>query len=520
MATTEETERIRALLQGQATQKINPFMRGLSLLTGGLAGEFTGTNEDIRNRALAKQALMEQNIRSLDEDRAIQRQKMENTLRFKTTAAGEGLGMLPGETQEEVLANYMEARKRKNIGIEAAQMASLGRTPQGMALLANRQDPAFQSGYSAANLDILGKESEAAVQEKIQRPKIVSQLAGYGINADPNMPTGQLGSILQQAISKSQSLIPLETSGLRAKAQLKTLQGMGFFESPIDVDSMSDPEAIANAEIASRKQQQTDYFGAADRASKADTKALRAFNQLLVTPNADKNSLQEAYYNLGKKEQENEEFRIAAQVPRPANTKETESLDKYIAAVDRSSALAGSIQSLVGNRSIPDVSQESFNGFTSWMRGAKNKLGAEDPSLRSINNVVQEFQALIAQQRKDFFGASLTDNEFEVAKELFADPNQSNFLPRVLSLVDSIMSKDEIQRKYTRRGIFVDAETKKDIGEARSKYYKIKSELNFGSPGSARNEKKIDSLKGRLDALQAYVTNSPASMTNTASGTR
>jgi hypothetical protein len=154
------------------------------------------------------------------------------------------------------------------------------------------------------------------------------------------------------------------------------------------------------------------------------------------------------------------------------------------------------------------------------MRGAKNKLGTEDPSLRSINNVVQEFQALIAQQRKDFFGASLTDNEFEVAKQLFADPNQASFLPRVLSLVDSIMSKDEIQRKYTRRGIFVDSETKKDVDDARSKYSKIKSELNFGNSGSARNEKKIDSLKGRLDALQAYVTNSPASMTNTASGTR
>lgn len=520
MATREENEDIRAMLQRQADQRINPFMKGLSMLTGGIAGEFTGTNEDIRNRNYAKQALMRQNIEDLDQDRAMKRQMMENTLRLKTSAAGEGLGMMTGSTPEEVLAQAMEARKRQAIGTEAARMASLGRTPQGMALLANRQDPAFQSGYSAANLDILAKESDAAVQEKIQRPKIVSQLAGYGINASPDMPTGQLGSILQQAISRSQSQIPLETSGIRAKAQLKTLQGMGFVESPINVDDMSDAEAIANAEIYGRKQQQIDYFGAADRASKADTKALRTFNQLLATPNAEKNSLQEAYYNLGKEEQKNEEFRIAAQVPRPANTKETESLDKYIAAVDRSSALIGSIQSLVGNRSIPDVSQESFNGLASWMRGAKNKLGTEDPSLRSINNVVQEFQALIAQQRKDFFGASLTDNEFEVAKQLFADPNQANFLPRVLELVDSIMSKDEIQRKYTRRGIFVDAETKKDYGDARSKYEKIKSELNFGNFGSARNEKKIDSLKGRIDALQAYVTNSPASMTNTASGTR
>ena len=102
MATTEETEDIRAMLQRQADQRINPFMKGLSMLTGGIAGEFTGTNEDIRNRNYAKQALMRQNIEDLDQDRAMRRQKMENILRLKTSAAGEGLGVLPGSTEEEI----------------------------------------------------------------------------------------------------------------------------------------------------------------------------------------------------------------------------------------------------------------------------------------------------------------------------------------------------------------------------------------------------------------------------------
>ena len=286
-----------------------------------------------------------------------------------------------------------------------------------------------------------------------------------------------------------------------------------------DLSKIPDEEAVVRFNILGEEYRQKNRDFAFERKAEAENKAVDDFNLLLSNPNRDQEALKKAYLKLPK-DSRLEEYRIAAGVNRPATPKETESLDKYVAAVDRSSALAGSIQSLVGNRSIPDVSQESFNGFTSWTRGVKNKLGAEDPSLRSINNVVQEFQALIAEQRKDFFGASLTDNEFKVAKELFADPNQANFLPRVLSLVDSIMSKDEIQRKYTRKGIFVNAETKKDIEDKRSNYKKIKSELNFGSSGSARNEKKIDSLKGRLDALQAYVTNSPASMTNTASGTR
>jgi len=333
------------------------------------------------------------------------------------------------------------------------------------------------------------------------------------------MPVGQLKAMFQQEVARSQSRIPAEERGKQARAGLSFLQQKGEIPMVEDLSKIPDEEAVVRFNILGEEYRQKNRDFAFERKAEAENKAVDDFNLLLSNPNRDQEALKKAYLKLPK-DSRLEEYRIAAGVNRPATPKETESLDKYVAAVDRSSALAGSIQSLVGNRSIPDVSQESFNGFTSWMRGAKNKLGAEDPSLRSINNVVQEFQALIAQQRKDFFGASLTDNEFEVAKELFADPNQANFLPRVLSLVDSIMSKDEIQRKYTRRGIFVDSETKKDVNDARSKYSKIKSELNFGNSGSARNEKKIDSLKGRLDALQAYVTNSPASMTNTASRTR
>lgn len=497
-------------IEAQAQYRPGVGSNIFNVLTGGLAGQITGTTQRGQEAARARQALLQEEFNKRDEQRMLDRQLMINALQSGVDApVGPDVYSKMADMKNKVL------RKTLAAGEGAASVYNNTMGPSQY-----EGDPAYRISATQAANQMAQRGAELRQTRDLEIPELVAGLSAYGVEARPDMPAGQLKAMFQQAVARSQSQIPLETSGIRAKAQLKTLQGMGFVESPINVDDMSDAEAVANAEIYGRKQQQTDYFGAAERASKANTQALRTFNQLLATPNADKNSLQEAYYNLGKEEQKNEEIRIAAQVPRPANTKEMESLDKYIAAVDRSSALVGSIQSLVGNRSIPDVSKESFNGFTSWTRGVKNKLGAEDPSLRSINNVVQEFQALIAQQRKDFFGASLTDNEFEVAKELFADPNQANFLPRVLALVDSIMSKDEIQNKYTRRGIFVDAETKKDIGDKRSKYSKIKSELNFGNSGSVRNEKKIDNLKGRLDALQAYVTNSPASMTNTASGTR
>jgi hypothetical protein len=330
------------------------------------------------------------------------------------------------------------------------------------------------------------RRAELQQTKDLEVPELVSGLSAYGVQASPSMPAGQLKAMLQKEVARSQSQIPLETSGIRAKAQLKTLQGMGFVESPINIDDMSDAEAIANAEIYGRKQQQTDYFGAFERKGKAEEEAVDNFNLLLSDPNRNQDALKKAYLKLPK-DSKIEEYRIAAGVNRPATAKETESLDKYISSIDRSSSLAKSVSDLAGLGEISKVSREDFNGYRSWFRGLENKFGAEDPRLRSINNVVQEFQTLIAERRKDFFGASLTDNELAVANQLFANPNQANFLPRVIELVDSIMSKDEIQRKYERRGIFVDPTTKKDVQDARNQWIETKKQYNFGGMNAPTN---------------------------------
>lgn len=471
MATTDD---IKSLLQQQAEKKINPFMRGLSLLTGGIAGEFTGTNEDIRSRALAKQALFQEEINKRDEQRMLERQLMINALQ-------QGIEAPTGATLEEKMADFRNKSLRRTLAAGEGAGFGLGQT---MGPSQYEAEPAFKIAATESQNLMGRRKAELEQTKQLEAPDLVAGLAAYGVQASPDMPVGQLKSLLQQSVAKSQSQIPLETSGIRAKAQLRTLQGMGFVPSPVDIGSMSDAEAIANADIYGRQQQQSDYIGAAQRAAKADTQALKTFNQLLATPNVDKNTLQEAYYNLGKDEQKNEEFRILAQVPRAATTKENESLDKYISTIDRSSSLAKSISNLAGLGEISKVSKSDFNGFTSWVRGLENTFGKEDARLRSINNVVQEFQALIAEQRKNFFGASLTDNEFEVAKQLFADPKQANFLPRVIELVDSIMSKDEIQRKYERRGIFVDPATKKDVQDARNQWIETKKQYNFGGLGA------------------------------------
>lgn len=108
MATTDE---IRRKLEEQANQRVNPLLKGLSMLTGGIAGEFTGTNEQIRQQRTAKRALMEEDLSALQEQRLMERVKNQQAEMLKRqleleagrTAAEERRQLLDVIGAEEVL---------------------------------------------------------------------------------------------------------------------------------------------------------------------------------------------------------------------------------------------------------------------------------------------------------------------------------------------------------------------------------------------------------------------------------
>lgn len=62
-------------LEAAASRRINPLLKGLTMLTGGLAGEFTGTNEQIRERNRARQALLQEELNKRENERLMERMK-------------------------------------------------------------------------------------------------------------------------------------------------------------------------------------------------------------------------------------------------------------------------------------------------------------------------------------------------------------------------------------------------------------------------------------------------------------
>jgi hypothetical protein len=168
MATREETDKIRALLQQQANQRVNPFMKGLSMLTGGIAGEFTGTNEDIRNRNYAKRALMEQDIDALKEERVIARTEAARVQALKDeverearqTAAGARKELLEVTGAEEVLTG---ADKTYVGPVEQAQ--EIGRRKARVQKLATGEREAAEKARLIGRLGAeMGATEKAAIE--------------------------------------------------------------------------------------------------------------------------------------------------------------------------------------------------------------------------------------------------------------------------------------------------------------------------------------------------------------------
>jgi len=184
------TNDIRALLEEQANQRINPFMKGLSMLTGGIAGEFTGTNEDIRNRNYAKKALMEEGL-LMDRMKA-QRQMM----------LEEDLKRLASEREANLLTGTSKAR--------GAAMALSGTAKNYTGPL----DAATQAGIAEAELGQAKVESDRMNALKTREPEMRGYLSSRGISlGEPDVETTAFMEAQEKTKEASQKEARLTKSG-------------------------------------------------------------------------------------------------------------------------------------------------------------------------------------------------------------------------------------------------------------------------------------------------------------------
>ena len=184
------TNDIRALLEEQANQRINPFMKGLSMLTGGLAGEFTGTNEDIRNRNYAKRALMEEGL-------LMDRMKAQRQLMLE-----EDLKRLASEREANLLTGTAKAK--------GAAMALSGTAKNYTGPL----DAATQAGIAEAELGQAKVESDRMNALKAREPEMRGYLSSRGISlGEPDVDTTAFMEAQEKTKEAAQKEARLTKSG-------------------------------------------------------------------------------------------------------------------------------------------------------------------------------------------------------------------------------------------------------------------------------------------------------------------
>jgi hypothetical protein len=498
-------------LESQASQRINPFLRGLSILTGGIAGEFTGTNEQIRRQNAINQALLQDEFAKRDEERAMRRQLMVNALK-------EGVELDPNANLDQMIKQIRMEGVRKSLlqgaGRISAYNEATGQTPQGLALLADRNNPYFQTAQIAAKADLNEKEAQAALEEKRQTPALRAQLEGLapGTYIPPEATAGQLRGMIQATQYKlpmqlrQESDVEAVTDMYASNPDLKAFKGY----TPETIGKVAPVLAKTMMALARKELEQT----AESKNMELAISAIDEFNAEAGKDTPDQAKLKTLFYKLpadAKKDARNRMIAGYTQAPTP---KERESLVKYREMLGGAQNLATSLSSLAGSENLAKVSRDNFNGFQSWLRGIQNKYGAEDSRLRTINDIVQQFEAVVAGKRKDLFGASLTGNELESARQQFADPKSANFLPRMVQFLDGVFSRDVVNEDYKQFGIQVPAELEKTVQDARQRWLTTREQLNFGSLGGTRktSQSRVDSLRNEAAQLRQALgmTNAPS----------
>lgn len=170
MATPEE---IRKKLQTQAEQRVNPLLKGLSMLTGGIAGEFTGTNEQIRQQRSAKRALMEEDLAALQEQRVMDRMKAQRQLMLE-----EDLKRLASEREANLLTGTSRAK--------GAAMALGGTANEFVGPL----DAATRAGMAEAELSQAQTENARMQALKSRIPEMSGYLSQRGVKlGQPDVET-------------------------------------------------------------------------------------------------------------------------------------------------------------------------------------------------------------------------------------------------------------------------------------------------------------------------------------------
>ena len=277
-----------ANIEAQAQYRPGVGSNIFNVLTGGLAGQITGSTQRGQEAARARQALLQEEFGKRDEQRMLERQLMVNALQ-------QGIEAPAGATLEEKMADFRNKSLRRQIAATEGKLFGYG---QSMGPMQSQADPAFNIAAGQSQAELAQQGAGLKQRRDIAAEENRQFLEGRGINIPDGATAGQLEALRRTEDIKMQSSIPFEQRGEVAKAGLRRLQSSGAYPSPMDVSKMTPAQAIAEEEPASKQYAESQRVFAFQKREQAEQNAVRGFMQEARKETLDQSKLQEMFYAL------------------------------------------------------------------------------------------------------------------------------------------------------------------------------------------------------------------------------
>jgi hypothetical protein len=506
-------------LEAAASRRINPLLKGLTMLTGGLAGEFTGTNEQIRERNRARQALLKEEMDKRDEQRAMERQLMINALQS-------GVGQLQGDTFEERMADFNKKRVRRDIA--AFQGAAEGlQSPTGPYQSPLQSEPAFQIAAAQAQSEAVKRASEIEQNKRLQALNDFEFLKGSNVQLRGNETPGELSALAYQARIKAQSIYPQEIRQAADKDAVVEL----FNQNP-DLEAFKgyDEQSIQKLPLSA-------YKGLNARANKDLQKSVTEKNKL-----AQENAVVEATNILNGPVEERDpvklyklspylpdyiikspKFQAATGTGPGPTSEELKGIKTYtesLADANRVSSLIARVAATPGG--LKKFSDNNFGYIADQLNTKGSKFFANDDERELARALKAEYESFKQGPRKALFGASLTAGEEASTSLSWGSPSDKDFLNRAIQYIDRLQDQDPI-------GIYIDAGKSIDprliqrVSGLKKNYQEIRPTFGVRSytsgaqgavaapaGGATKNNAQIKQLRDELNMLRSALTNAPS----------
>jgi hypothetical protein len=449
-----------------------------NVLTGGLAGQISGSTQRAQEAARARQALLQEEFGKRDEERAIKRQLFVNAIQ-------QGAELDPNATIAQMADDLRKQKIKRDLlqqsGRISAYNEAAGQTPQGVALLADRTSPFFQAAQLAAKADLGEKEAQVALEEKRQTPALRAQLEGLapGTYIPPNAPAGQLRGLIQAAQYK----LPMQ---MRQQSDVDALTDMYASNPDLKAFKGYTTETIGNVAPVLAKTMMA--LGKKELEQTADAKnkelaasATKEFSSILqLAP--DERTKPENVARLNELARyvppvytQNSKFLSAVGLGQPLEDKQLAEIKDYddsLRGINRFVTVLGEVAKTPG--SIKKFQESNFGTISNELRNQSSKFFANDAERELARSLVQEYEGFVAGRRKTLFGQSLVAREEQSSNINFGKPSDKDFFNRALQFIDRTVESDPVTF-YLNAGKGVPEGTIKSVTDKKRRFDEFKS---------------------------------------------